>query len=69
MNHRRYVENVVEKHVPVNQIVHLPVERIVEVERIVVQERPVEIEKVTTRKQAKEFSWSSIGNNNTTETC
>ncbi len=56
MNHRRYVENVVEKHVPVNQIVHLPVERIVEVERIVVQERPVEIEKVTTRKQAKEFS-------------
>ncbi len=35
-----------EKHVPVNQIVHVPVERIVEVERIVVQEKAVDVEKV-----------------------
>ena len=41
-----YVENIVEKHVPVNQIVHVPVERPVDVERLVIKEKAVEIEKV-----------------------
>ncbi len=61
----RYVENVVEKHVPVNQIVHVPVERIVEVERIVVQEKAVEIEKVTTRMQSNIFPIEAVNSDTT----
>ena len=35
-----------EKHVPVHQIIHVPVERAVEVERLVTREKAVEVEKV-----------------------